>query len=108
MKNPIVIAMFLVAAGASAVVFSDARLGNVANAANTVSESMMEPKGARKTMRAFASEQELKDYFKLKAEKELSARRKAAPNAGTLTNSPESVTADASASNHPILKRTSR
>ena len=69
MKYPILTSFVVLLAGISAFVYSSVIFGTATNEANAISAITTEPRPGKK-MRAFRSEQELKDYFRQLAEKQ--------------------------------------
>ncbi|MGQ0542698.1 MAG: beta-propeller domain-containing protein [Blastocatellia bacterium] len=88
MKKPILVTAVIMLAVVAAIAFSSARSDAPANVLHIFPESIAEMK-PRKTMRAFRSEQELKDYFRELAEKQKRDTRNQNENqkAGSLSNS---------------------
>lgn len=89
MKYPILTSFVVLLAGISAFVYSSVIFGTATNEANVISAITTEPRPGKK-MRAFRSEQELKDYFRQLAEKQRrdaqSRKEKSAVN--SLSNAP--------------------
>ncbi len=92
MKKTLSISAAIIVIAASVIVFSSSRFNGSITAANTevdpVGVDSIKPK---KTMRAFGSEQELKDYFRAWEEKRRRAQRaqpvaKSAANAGSMAD----------------------
>ncbi len=91
MKRTISISAAIVLIAVSVFIFTNARFNGSITAANTAADPTGEPSKPKKTMRAFSSEQELKDYFAAWAEarKRDQAKRspaKASSNASSLAD----------------------
>ena len=90
MKKTISILAALLVTAAAMVVFSSGRFTGSVTVANNVADPAAEALRPRKTMRAFRSEQELKDYFRQWQEKQKGESERRSGNMNTSASSADS------------------